>query len=139
MKMERGRGGGQGKGRGMGRGGGMGGGRDHGMGQGRGRCTGPGPSWQSGAALVPSTAPNATEANRPKPVESNRCITAMLDNDRCTGCGICIDSCPEEALSVNGSAAIDPGRCTGCGACTVACPNEALSLARQMPARGVTG
>jgi ferredoxin len=57
---------------------------------------------------------------RPKPVVSA---------EQCTGCGICLDVCPVEAIVVvNGTATISDD-CTGCGACVAKCPNGALSLA----------
>jgi len=53
---------------------------------------------------------------------------AVVDLERCAGCGICIDACPEGAITVENTAMIDPHRCVGCGACIDECPNEAISL-----------
>jgi NAD-dependent dihydropyrimidine dehydrogenase PreA subunit len=66
-------------------------------------------------------------------------LTAVVDGARCAGCGICIEACPDKAISVNGMAAVDPELCLGCGACIPECPNEALSLGLPAHARGVTG
>jgi ferredoxin len=68
-------------------------------------------------------------------------MTAMVDKDGCVCCGICVDICPEHAISMDALVVVDPKRCTGCGACIAECPSEALSLDRQPPAaaRGVTG
>jgi ferredoxin len=68
-------------------------------------------------------------------------MTAMVDKDKCVSCGICVDICPEYAISMDALVVVDPRRCTGCGACIAECPSEALSLDRQPPAaaRGVTG
>jgi len=68
-------------------------------------------------------------------------MTALVDEGRCTGCGICVDGCPERAISLNGLVVVDATRCTGCGACIAECPREALSLGRQTsaPEVGVTG
>jgi len=43
-------------------------------------------------------------------------------------CGLCVDICPEQAISMNYAVAIDSSRCTGCGSCVNECPNEAIAL-----------
>lgn len=57
-------------------------------------------------------------------------MPAVVDDTLCTGCGKCVDRCPEGAISLNSSgyAVVDKDKCTGCGKCTKACPFEALSL-----------
>jgi len=55
--------------------------------------------------------------------------TQMLwvDPVRCTGCGLCIDVCPTEAIAlVEGKARIDEETCVGCGACADECLQEAI-------------
>jgi Fe-S-cluster-containing hydrogenase component 2 len=50
-----------------------------------------------------------------------------VDNEKCSGCGICEDVCPVEAIRVSdGVARIDQDRCNECEACVEACPNEAI-------------
>lgn len=50
-----------------------------------------------------------------------------VDGDRCTGCGACLEICPQGAIElVGGLANIDGGRCTGCEACVQACPEGAI-------------
>ena len=68
-------------------------------------------------------------------------MIAVVDDSRCTGCEICIDACPTNAISVNGVAAVDAGLCIGCGACTLECFNDALSLGPPAAAvaRGAAG
>ncbi|MBU0490315.1 MAG: 4Fe-4S binding protein [Chloroflexi bacterium] len=47
--------------------------------------------------------------------------------DECLACGICLDECPEEAISEGDPIyVIDPAKCTDCGTCADACPNEAI-------------
>ena len=49
---------------------------------------------------------------------------------RCIGCGICLETCPNEALTrlPDGRVEIDRSRCLGCGACAVKCPTNAMEL-----------
>ena len=60
---------------------------------------------------------------------STRDMIAKVDSEKCTGCGICANVCPVEAVSLeNGLAKVDEQRCTGCGICVPNCPQGALSL-----------
>lgn len=60
---------------------------------------------------------------------------AVARNDRCLarrgGCFSCLDSCPEEAITLEpGSGVrIDWERCTGCGGCVAICPVTPKALA----------
>ena len=54
---------------------------------------------------------------------------AIVDNDMCTGCEVCIDRCFFDALSIKDDiAAVDAEKCLGCGVCAVVCPADALNL-----------
>jgi len=55
-------------------------------------------------------------------------LLAVVDADRCTGCGLCQEVCPTGAVSVDKVARIDGSKCTGCGQCVAECPEDALSL-----------
>jgi pyruvate formate lyase activating enzyme len=50
--------------------------------------------------------------------------------EKCARCGICIEACPEKALSFDedGYILIDRVLCDCCGECVEACPNGALKL-----------
>jgi len=52
-----------------------------------------------------------------------------VDEDKCTGCGICIDICPVNAISLqeDGIAIIDKNTCTNCRICVEKCPVNAIS------------
>lgn len=48
-------------------------------------------------------------------------------NDLCVGCGLCAESCPRGAMSLQfGQARIDREKCNRCGLCLDACPQGAI-------------
>ncbi len=56
-------------------------------------------------------------------------MAAIIDEDKCTACGICEDACPQDAITVDDIARVNADLCTDCGICVDECPNEAISLA----------
>ncbi|MHA1192187.1 MAG: ATP-binding protein [Promethearchaeota archaeon] len=59
---------------------------------------------------------------------------AKIDESICTGCGICVDKCPIEAVSlIDGIAHDDENKCIGCGVCVHHCPENARSLIQTEP------
>lgn len=65
---------------------------------------------------------------------------ATVDPARCTACGLCVDACRFEAISLvdtdaGRSARIDPIACEGCGVCEYVCPVDAVALAEQRRGR----
>ena len=50
----------------------------------------------------------------------------MWTPERCTRCGSCVESCPENAITFNPGLIIDEERCIQCGKCVKACYAEAL-------------
>lgn len=50
-----------------------------------------------------------------------------INQDKCVGCGTCVDVCPVGAISMkNGKAFIDQEKCTHCGKCLNVCPQKAI-------------
>lgn len=57
-------------------------------------------------------------------------VTLQLDENKCTGCGMCLDVCPHEVFKMNSSHAVIQNRdaCMECGACSRNCPVSAISV-----------
>ena len=54
---------------------------------------------------------------------------AVIDPERCTGCGQCETLCRFDAISEDGDVfRIDPMRCEGCKVCVALCPAEAIDF-----------
>ena len=54
---------------------------------------------------------------------------AYVVPELCDGCGICIQTCPSNAITIQDEEAkINPFMCTGCGACIPVCPREAVDF-----------
>ncbi|MGC9356681.1 MAG: indolepyruvate ferredoxin oxidoreductase subunit alpha [Anaerolineae bacterium] len=61
-------------------------------------------------------------------------MTLYVDQKRCTGCGLCVDACPLDAIHLlEGRAQIDPALCRGCEVCRSICPTGAISPTRPAP------
>ncbi len=59
-------------------------------------------------------------------------VTPHYHEERClatkaTGCRVCADACPHDAIRVKRRVEIDPVDCTGCGICVSVCPSQALT------------
>jgi ferredoxin len=55
----------------------------------------------------------------------------QLQENSCTGCGICYDVCPEGAIKMTRDMALPeaiPNACTGCMVCVEACPFDAIEV-----------
>jgi len=63
-----------------------------------------------------------------------------IDEERCKGCELCVDACPQAVLEMSGrlnakgydvAAVADQERCTGCGLCATMCPDVAVAITKQ--------
>jgi Pyruvate/2-oxoacid:ferredoxin oxidoreductase delta subunit len=65
------------------------------------------------------------------PAMSYSSYLANLTQEKCIGCGICVDICPIKAIELeNEIGNIDKSKCLGCGLCSHHCPEEAIQLER---------
>ncbi len=84
-----------------------------------------------GPAMVVSREPCALH---PQEI-GRRIITAQIDQEMCTACGICVDNfgCPAFVPAAGGTGKIDVdvNVCTGCASCTFVCPERAISFVRK--------
>ncbi len=52
--------------------------------------------------------------------------TAVIDQDKCTECGVCLDLCRWNAISNDFE--VNPIECEGCGVCVHFCPEKAIDF-----------
>lgn len=53
-----------------------------------------------------------------------------VDNEKCTGCGECVDVCLEEVYELQDIEPIpvNPHECSGCEICVEVCEQEAITI-----------
>lgn len=59
-----------------------------------------------------------------------------VDVTRCKGCGLCMNACPKDAISVSdhinekgyNTMVVDEGKCICCGACYRMCPDYVFEI-----------
>jgi ferredoxin len=58
-----------------------------------------------------------------------RPVTTVIDAEKCTGCGLCVEICPSGTISMRGEkAAVTGDRSLSCGHCAAVCPAEAITV-----------
>jgi NAD-dependent dihydropyrimidine dehydrogenase PreA subunit len=58
-------------------------------------------------------------------------VTLKLNEEKCIGCGACVEVCPHAVIGMNGvnrAGIQDRDACIECGACSRNCPTEAVSV-----------
>jgi len=56
-------------------------------------------------------------------------MPAVVDLEKCEGCGDCVEACPTEAIEiVDDKAKIKEDECADCAVCVDECPKEAISV-----------
>ena len=57
-----------------------------------------------------------------------------VDEDLCTGCGLCVTTCAEGAMSIHDcTSSVDQVHCTSCGRCVEVCPTGAIIVMEIAP------
>jgi len=54
-----------------------------------------------------------------------------VDKSKCTGCSICVKSCPFNVITIVNKLAVIGEGCTFCGACVEACPFSAITITKE--------
>ena len=56
-------------------------------------------------------------------------MVAVVNNDKCTGCGTCVDICPAASIELaNDKAVVDASACVDCETCVDECPESAIHM-----------
>ncbi|MHC1582259.1 MAG: 4Fe-4S binding protein [Candidatus Syntropharchaeia archaeon] len=56
-------------------------------------------------------------------------MVAVVDPEKCDGCGTCVDECSTGAITIeNDVAVVNEEECVDCEVCVDACPNEAITM-----------
>jgi electron transport complex protein RnfB len=85
-------------------------------------------------------------ATRPKPLNPANGVEkplemAVIDEERCIGCTLCIQACPVDAIlgAPKQMHTILASWCTGCELCIAPCPVDCIAMVKAEPERAWTG
>ncbi len=63
------------------------------------------------------------------PESVSACQEKMYAPNKCIGCGTCVETCPQHALTLTTEGIVtDTERCTLCGKCAEVCPTKAIEM-----------
>ena len=82
-------------------------------------------SWQGGVPLVSNFFARITHGRVPWNL-FNRAFPLAVNNDKCVGCGVCAELCPEDNIALEGGKASIGKNCQCCQRCIAFCPCEAI-------------
>ena len=105
-------------------------------------------------STVPPTKTTQTSASPPVKKKKKAKLIAVVHEEGCTGCEVCIEFCPVDCIykvpgpehpeehgyvSVNGVVVVDEEVCIGCKLCAKYCPWEVIDMVtREEPEAVVT-
>jgi len=67
------------------------------------------------------------------PYQTITSYIAKVDSDLCSGCGVCVEKCPMENITLQNNIATLDNKCIGCGVCAHNCQEDAIELFRTGP------
>ena len=70
------------------------------------------------------------ENDKSKSMQTECQYRFIVDEDKCIGCSVCVESCPNDVLnSKDGQPfAAHPEQCEGCEVCVAMCEQEAIEI-----------
>ena len=57
---------------------------------------------------------------------------ASVNIEKCTNCGLCLSTCPHDAIFADKLPSIKKERCLGCNQCSIKCPQNAIEMNAQI-------
>jgi NAD-dependent dihydropyrimidine dehydrogenase PreA subunit len=66
-------------------------------------------------------------------------MSVKIDSSICTGCKLCLESCPEDVFKLGRDSKVPrvfrPDECFHCGACVMDCPEQCIHMVLPLPLR----